>query len=174
MAKKARRSDVEKVSSIVFDAGGRVVGRTRLQKLVYLLEVAGFGEGFPFEYRHYGPYSEQLAVASNSAALSGAITQEDRRASWGGTYSVFATTQGIIAGRSAPRSALAAAAARANPVALELAATAVFLSKEGTPNPWGETARLKPEKAGQSLPKAKALYASLRRIAPTLPPIHGE
>ena len=48
---------------IVSDAGGSLIGRTRLQKIAYLLELSGTGAGFPFEYRHYGPYSEKLATA---------------------------------------------------------------------------------------------------------------
>ncbi len=42
-------------AEIVRDVGGRIVGRTRLQKIAYLLELAGFGVGFRFEYRHFGP-----------------------------------------------------------------------------------------------------------------------
>jgi hypothetical protein len=42
-------------------AGGEVVGKIRLQKEVYLLDQIGLQSGFPFEYHHYGPYSEMLA-----------------------------------------------------------------------------------------------------------------
>ena len=62
-----RKRDTDKVVAIVRDAGGTIVGRTRLQKTAYLLELAGLGEGFHFSYRHYGPYSEELASAVRDA-----------------------------------------------------------------------------------------------------------
>ena len=52
-----------KARDIVRDAGGRIVGRTRFQKIAYLLSVAGFEDGLRFVYKHYGPFSEDLAVA---------------------------------------------------------------------------------------------------------------
>ena len=59
-----------KVAAIVRDAGGRIVGRTRLQKVAYLLSIAGLEEGLPFTYKHYGPYSEDLASAARDARLT--------------------------------------------------------------------------------------------------------
>ena len=52
------------IVAIVRDAGGEVTGRTRLQKIAYLLEVVGFGNGFQFSYKHYGPYSEGVAASA--------------------------------------------------------------------------------------------------------------
>ena len=46
-----RKRDVDKVAEIIRAAGGEIVGRTRLQKVAYLLELAGLGHGFRFEYR---------------------------------------------------------------------------------------------------------------------------
>ena len=65
-----RKRDIDKVADIIRDAGGKVVGRTRLQKLGYLLELSGLGDGFSFEYRHYGPYSEELAAADDDYFMS--------------------------------------------------------------------------------------------------------
>jgi hypothetical protein len=56
-------------------------------------------------------------------------------------------------------------ARNANPVALELAATALFLGKEGTAEPWSEVKNLKPTKAtSEHLKLAKKLYESLSEI----------
>jgi hypothetical protein len=41
----------------------------------------------------------------------------------------------------------------ADAVELELAATAAFLAYERFPDPWGETARRKPEKSGGRTPR---------------------
>jgi hypothetical protein len=53
----------------------------------------------------------------------------------------------------------------ADAVELELAATALYLSYENTPDPWGETEHRKPEKpANGRLDRAKLLYERLRGV----------
>lgn len=156
---------MEKAAAIVGDAGGRVVGRTRLQKIAYLLELAGVGEGFSFEYRHYGPYSEDLASATRVAGLLGFLEERERSTSWGGSYSVF--TAKVLSNDtvSEARQKLARLAVEADSIELELAATAAFLAAKGEHDPWNETARRKPEKAeGGRIEKARALYQKLRQI----------
>lgn len=154
-----RKRDVDKVTEIIRAAGGEIVGRTRLQKVAYLLELAGLGHGFSFEYRHYGPYSEDLALASRNADLLGFLEEEERPTSWGGFYSIFK-----VIGPSTEQE-FAVAATEADSVVLELAATAAFLAKENFPDPWGETARRKPEKAASGrLEMAKTLYQTLSEI----------
>ena len=51
----------EIAARLVDEAGGRLVGRTRLQKVACLAKLAGYLPEFNFEYRHYGPFSEALA-----------------------------------------------------------------------------------------------------------------
>lgn len=157
--------DIEKAANIIRDAGGRVVGRTRLQKIAFLLEVAGLGEGLNFEYRHYGPYSEELANAVSTAAMVGLLSEEERTTNWGGSYSIFTTKSTFPRKTSNARRELIAQAAGADPIALELAATAAFFAVEGERDPWGETARRKPEKAVARLDDAKSLYIKLQTIS---------
>jgi hypothetical protein len=136
-----------------------------LQKLSFLLELSGLGEGFSFEYQHYGPYSEELTAAALNAKLLGLVSEEEHPTSWGGFYSVFKVTGPSSANPEGPRIELAREAAHADPIALELAATAAFLSIKGTPDPWNEVAKRKPEKAGGGrLDNAKALYRRLQQI----------
>ena len=149
----------KKVADIIRSAGGEVIGRTRLQKLAYLLEITGLGQGFSFEYRHYGPYSEQLTNATMFGRLNGLLQEEEKAASWGGSYSIYRTTDAHESTSPAARS-LINAALNANPIDLELAATAAYLAREGHTDAWVETARRKPEKAGR-LESAKALYKAL-------------
>jgi hypothetical protein len=164
----------ESAANLVRDAGGQVSGRTRLQKTAYLLELAGFGVGFEFEYRSYGPYSEELATATEAANLLGVVTEEERITSWGGSFFVFTATGGGTDGCES-RVALAQAAATAHAVELELAATAAFLYREGEEDPWAQTAKRKPDKAaGGRLARAQRLYEELRlmqtpEVLPTLP-----
>jgi uncharacterized protein len=162
-----------KAADIVRDAGGRIVGRTKLQKISYLLELCGLGDGFQFEYRHYGPYSEDLAEAIKVAGAFGLITEEERQADWGGTYSIYLSTNQPRT-HSSPRVQLAKAAAQIGAVELELAATAAYLCVvEKSTDPWAEVKKLKPEKATPSrLSAAKAGYRGLQKLCPkSLPAI---
>jgi hypothetical protein len=161
------KRDSQKAADIIADAGGEVVGRTRLQKLGYLLELTGLGEGFQFQYRHYGPFSEDLASATRDATLLKLVTEEEKPAIWGGSFSVYRVTHQKKSGTvDVSRQQLAKLATEADPIELELAATAAFLhSVEGVGDPWGETARRKPEKVeGGRLEKAKALYRKLAGV----------
>jgi hypothetical protein len=154
-----QNTGIEQVVRVVKAAGGSLVGRTRLQKTIFLLKLAGLSEGFAFEYRHYGPYSDDLSHATLLARISGALEEEERRANWGGTYSVFKAT-GSPGSIPAAMQSLINMATTANPVALELAATAAYLSNEGYEHPWRETVERKTDKA-QYLEAAKQLYSEL-------------
>lgn len=160
----------ERVAHIVRDAGGRVVGRTKLQKLAYFLVAAGLEPSIPFVYKHYGPYSEPLAAATRDAHLLRLLNERDEIAGWGGGYSVYSTTGQPRQDVSAARIELAGIAAVADSVELELAATALFLAKEeGCNHAWQETERRKPEKAdGGRLARAQELY---RRLAAVQSPV---
>jgi uncharacterized protein YwgA len=158
------KRDGQKIAYIVRDAGGQIVGRTKLQKLCFLLEAAGLGEGFSFEYRQYGPYSEEVAGAAYIASVIGVVLETEQQANWGGRYSVFTTN--LAEDSSVPdcRRELARLAASADSVQLELAATALFLALEGISDAWAETARRKPEKAEGRLDRAKELYGRFKKI----------
>lgn len=156
---------IDEVSSIVQDAGGRVVGRTRLQKVAFLLTVTGLDSSFRFSYKHYGPFSEELAHSAEIASLIGRISERQDQASWGGTYSTYSVEVPTVVDHTSARSKLASEAAKADAIELELAATAVFLSIEGFDDPWGETARRKPDKStSQRIANARVLLARLRQI----------
>ena len=161
------------VAMIVRDAGGRLIGRTRLQKVAYLKQLAGFGTDFEFEYRHYGPYSDDLASAIDIASALDLVSEEERRTDWGGWYSIYTVTapERIESPADNRRSRFVSAAAKIGSIELELAATAAFLfAEEGIGrtrpgDPWEETAHRKPEKAGDGrLERAKAAYLELRAL----------
>lgn len=161
-----------RAAEIVRDAGGQIVGRTRLQKIAFFLEAAGLGADFPFRYKHYGPYSDLLAYAAQHASALHMINEMENVTGWGGTYSTF--TSRLNEEPNPARANLAQLMVKADAVELELAATAAYLALEGHRDPWGETKRRKPEKSASGrLDNARRLYESLRRI-PTprpLPPI---
>jgi uncharacterized protein len=155
----------QQAAAIVRDAGGYIVGRTKLQKIGFFLEAAGVGSGFPFRYKHYGPYSESLAAATEHAAALQLIVENEIVANWGGLYSTFRTKEARNPGTDPIRIRLVQEMVNADAVELELAATAAFLAREGLSDPWAETSRRKPEKAeGGRLQRSKQLYERLRQI----------
>jgi uncharacterized protein YwgA len=166
---------------IIQDAGGELVGRTRLQKVAYLMQLAGFGEELGFEYRHYGPFSEDLARGMAIAAAFGAVKEVEAQADWGDRYSIYSVEP---SGRSEnpARATFVQEAKKIGAIELELAATAAYLfTVEGIGrtrggNPWEETRRRKPWKAAEGrLERAMAAYEKLRtavktpRALPALP-----
>lgn len=164
-------NDAEKVTQLVKEAGGKIVGRTRLQKIACLLELANVGDGFRFSYHHFGPYSEELSSAAEMAELYDMIEKTDKKASWGGTYSVY-TVNGSGKAASVVRQGIIDATIDAGAIVLELAATAAYLAKTDVGDPWMEVSERKPEKATPELiSQAKELYKRLLTIAPTLPDI---
>lgn len=162
-ARANQRREYERVVQIVSDSGGRVVGRTKLQKIAYLLEATGLGDGFSFEYRHYGPYSEELSSAARSARLLGVLREDEHPTAWGGFYSIYSVSSCTT--EDTTRTQVAKIAAGADAIELELAATAAFLACDGNTDPWGETAKRKPEKASVArIAGAKNLYRELQKI----------
>jgi uncharacterized protein YwgA len=149
-------------------AGGRIVGKTRLQKAMFILEQAGVGFGFEFSYHHYGPYSEELAWATKDAADEGLIREKEDQAKWGGFYSTFIVQQKCEPANDAAtsiRSALLKKIVPADSVVLEIAATAALLKSIGVDDFWEETERLKPLKASHEvISDAKKFWSDLRKI----------
>ena len=156
---------VDEVANIIRDAGGRIVGRTRLQKIAYLLAATGLEDNFRFAYKYYGPFSEQLAHSAKVGSLLGDFSERQDQAAWGGTYSTYTLDDTRDVDTSSPRHVLASISAEADSIELELAATAVFLLYDGYSNPWEETAQRKPEKwTPERSANAKALLAELANV----------
>jgi uncharacterized protein len=161
-------------AQLVNEAGGELIGRTRLQKVACLAKLAGLLDTFEFEYRHYGPFSQDLAASMDVAAGLRIVEEQERRAEWGGEYSIYRATDRTPPAKDAQRSKFVTEAAKIGAIQLELAATAAFLHvEEGLDGKeaWAETARRKPEKAqGNRLKAAQAAYRRLRRF-PTPTPL---
>lgn len=159
---QARNELRQRVAQIIVDSGGEIVGRTRLQKTAYLLSLAGFEDRFRFGYKYYGPFSETLADTADLAAALGIIDEQQKPASWGGSYSVYRVSDGAKSA-DPDRVRLTKEAAQSDAILLELAATAAYLFGEHRSNPWVETANRKADKASDGrLDRAKELYRALR------------
>lgn len=79
-----RHDPHELAARIVQNAGGKVVGRSRMQKVTDLARPAGFPAEFGFACRPHGPFSEDratgLEIASVFADLLDEVRQSDRGA----------------------------------------------------------------------------------------------
>lgn len=79
------------VADVIAAAGGEVVGRIRLQKILYLLDSLGMNADAEFQYYHYGPYSRRLDDALDRAKAFLNVTEKTRFRSDGVAYSVFSS-----------------------------------------------------------------------------------
>ena len=165
MSYKSIKAGITEVIDIVATANGNFVGRTRLQKTACLLTLTGLSDHFNFVYKHYGPFSQELANAAEHATLFSDLSEVRRTTQWGGTYSEFSTNKESSAGVESPRRKIIEIAKEADLIELELAVTAAFLATQGFKAPWDETASRKPDKVADGrIARAKALYAKFREI----------
>ena len=154
---------VDYLSAIVRLGGGEVVGKTRLQKIAYLLEAKDIGYGdIDFDYHNYGPFSSELAFAADDAESLGYLETEERQGFHAVPYIVFKSTEDspkFNDDNTAVRKAALELMIGYSALVLELAATAVFLKKNGYQNDfWEEVKKRKPLKA---TPKRKDLAEQL-------------
>ena len=154
--------------------GGKLVGRTRMHKQVYLLDRCGAEFGLKFRYHRYGPYSFELAGACIAANAERRIETEERVSSHRVPYSVFRSSREatlperlghLDAGRAAK---LLEEMNKVSDVVLELAATIIFLHDDwsyfgkGRISAVEETRKRKPLKATEErLGLASSLLHSL-------------
>jgi len=133
------------IAEVTAAAGGKIVGRVRLQKVFYLLDKMGLNSGFRYEYHHYGPYSADLSEAMADAIAFGFMGKtEPRRVSDGITYSIY-TVRDCHIGEGAIRigeldrtkvvTALAHMQSRSSLI-LELAATIHWLQHVESVSDW--------------------------------------
>ena len=130
------------VAGVVVAAGGRLTGRVRLQKVVYLLDKLGLHSGFTYEYHHFGPFSRELDSATADAqAFLGLREEFAHRSIDGARYSVFSFSGNVgddvfgSVGRERAHSIVGKFVAT-NVTVLELAATIDWLWREERRADW--------------------------------------
>jgi uncharacterized protein YwgA len=146
----------------------KLVGKTRLQKTFYLLDQLGMNSGAEFDYHHYGPYSADVASAAEMATLLYDFKAEERHSGARGvSYVAYSSKEKQPKNLGDLPKAQAAAAlahmASVSDVVLELAATMVFLQKNGYARGFVEEVReRKPLKATEDrLDRAQKLIRKL-------------
>ena len=157
----------ENIAAVILLNGGKIVGKTRLQKTAYLLEVMGLGFGVWFDYHKYGPFSPEVAFAADDAESLGYIQTKDEPGYHSIPYKIFSATDSAPRFEKAdaePRRAALEAMEKCSAIVLELAATAVYLERNGYPdNAWEEMKKRKTLKASaERVAKAQELVATLK------------
>ena len=156
------------ISAIVRLAGGEIVGKTRLQKIAYLLRAKGSGfDGVDFDYHNFGPYSAELAFAAEDAESLGLLTMEERPGYHRVPYTVYKSA--ALAAELDDRNEREACEADLkvmsgySALVLELAATAVYLKRNGyVKNFWEEVRKRKSLKATK--PRIKLAKRLLQQL----------
>lgn len=144
------------VSAIVRLAGGEIIGKTRLQKIAYLLQAKGSGfSEVDFDYHNFGPYSTELAFAAEDAESLGLLTTEERAGYHSVPYTVYKSTERAARLNDSEETKACKADLKVMSVysalVLELAATAVYLRRNDyAENFWEEVQKRKSLKATQS------------------------
>jgi hypothetical protein len=97
--------------------------------------------------------------------MLGVIEENVKTANWGGHYSIFTSAVVGAAPANSLRAKIVALGNSADPVELELAATAILLATDGYVDPWKETEQRKPEKAaGGRIDRAKVLLSQFKSL----------
>ena len=126
------------VVNLILLNGGKLTGRTRLQKQAYLAHCCGADlHELDFIYHYYGPYSFELADGCVDAEVEGLISMQERYGRYGTPFSVFEATRkqeqptgiGKLSQKDARR--VVESTNQVSNIALEPAATAAFLQEQG-------------------------------------------
>jgi hypothetical protein len=115
--------------------GGKLHGRTRLQKSVRLLQRIGMPSDYEFKMHHYGPYSEGVQADINLLERLGLVCEMEEPAASGRSYSVFeARSSAHLPEIDTFRSAVDLLSGE-DATVLELAATYDMYRDKGMPHP---------------------------------------
>jgi len=155
------------VEQVVSANDGTLVGKTRLQKTIYLLQALGLGTSYDFEYHHYGPYAEGLAEDVEWAKFLGNLKTKEKPGHHQVPYTIFETTQPaptVVGELSFSNAKSVLIRLEKYPaVVLELAATLHFLRASSTTVDAEKELKIrKPDKAAsERLANAKSLLREL-------------
>lgn len=158
-------ADANDVARLVHLNGGRLVGKTRLQKSAYFLDAKNVGFGFDFSYHRFGPYSEDLAIATDDADTLDLLNVEWKESQGGAKFAIFCATSRNYSDEAEDktRREILETLKNYSSIEVELAATANFLRRNGfAADPWTETQRRKATKVNpMRLERSKKLLSEL-------------
>ena len=80
----------------IVDWAGTLETRKRMQKVVYLLQVAGCPLGADYTLHHYGPYSQEVARLTDEMVQTGILTETATRMIHGNRSGPFSMRRDIF------------------------------------------------------------------------------
>ena len=101
----------------------KVVGRTRLQKEIKLLQRLGFPTEYSYTLFFYGPYSEGLFAEVRFLQAFGLVTEEEKSSKQGDSYFVLTASPDAVMAETADFQRHIDLMQNADAVVVELAAT---------------------------------------------------
>jgi hypothetical protein len=119
----------EKLVRLV-DSAGQIKGRKKFQKMVYLLQTAGFDFGKNFRYHYFGPYSTELQLE-----IDALVDRKFLEEAFDGQAYSYRVVNGTKESRSSSETDKSTYLVKylnhQSPQVLELAATLIFLKDKG-------------------------------------------
>ncbi|HLX60713.1 MAG TPA: hypothetical protein VKX17_05470 [Planctomycetota bacterium] len=109
-----------------------VVGRTRLQKTIKLLQRLGMPTDYDYSIHFYGPYSEGLQAEIGIVEQFGLVKEELKTNSEGSPYYVLTASEKAVLPEIKRFQSSINTMADSNPVVLELAATYDAFREQGS------------------------------------------
>ena len=76
----------------LIESAGRIEGRKKLQKLIYLLQLEGYPIDDEFSVHYYGPYSSRLALRVDGLVEDKLLAESERPVAVGGIEYVYELT----------------------------------------------------------------------------------
>ncbi|WP_311272552.1 MULTISPECIES: hypothetical protein [unclassified Rhizobium] len=156
-----------RIAEIISAAGGKLVSKIRLQKIVYLLDQINDEHNFDFVYYHFGPFSRDVENAVLDGEAFGLIKEEEAfRSSDGAKYSIFTVSEPVEDYKflhTKELKDLTNNLANENVTVLELAATAHWLFTYENISDWETEIRRRKGSKNDSgrLEKAKQLLLKI-------------
>ncbi|GAA0451551.1 YwgA family protein [Alkalibacillus silvisoli] len=80
---------------VLFEQAKEVVGRKRLQKMVYILKKCGFAFSERYSFHFYGPYSEELSTRIEELCNLGFLDEEREKEKGYYQYRYHLTDRGV-------------------------------------------------------------------------------
>lgn len=139
----------------------KVVGRTRLQKTIYLLQRKGLPTDFSYSLHFFGPYSEGLNSELRLVRQLG-LVEEELRTGQDNDYYVFQATREAVLPEMEAYSAPLAQLQATPDIPLELAATYDAFREMGYSHPEAME-RLRQKKGSKCTPESEAQALALLR-----------
>ncbi len=160
---------IDLVVGLVALNGGKLVGKTRLQKVAYLLDACGLKSGVDYEYHHFGPYSAEISSSADVAEILDRLSSEEKPGFHSVPYVTYLTDEAKpmhLGALSADEvGAKLSLMERYSAIVLELAATIHYLEKAEGYSPDGAQDEVKVRKSAKAtderLAKANELLGRL-------------